>query len=657
MKKDGKELEKKQLLFALLIGLYCGCAIFLSLTAVATPENSEAILADKTSLIYNNQAMLFLRTLYLSFSSDRIKTTCTAIVIAAIIYISRRIYMTKWRMLSFALVSLLFAAGQLTAKCYKTVGSWELLMETPMNQTRVWIKGIAYGLLCYYLLKILYQLLADVLKQENLEPYEKKKWAGLRMMGCMLICWLPYFVLFYPGTSNEDTVIQLMEYFHIPSYIQSMSAVQGPDIYITNHHPYLLTVLFSSFVKFGLNIGNICAGVALYTVLHMIFLSGVFSGCLQYLCFCGVNRRRIRCLLLLLMLFPIFPLYSVCMVKDTLYASFCLIYMMLMHSVARTKGAILSSAKFHAALFVTGMLMMLTKVYGMYILIIVGVVYLWKYRRYFKQILVSIGVPIFLYKCVYLSLLLPALNVAPGGVQEALSVPFQQTARYVSEYGDEVTNEEQKAINKILPYKKLTKLYNPELSDPVKKKFKQDATGKDMRNYFKVWFQMFLKRPGTYVEATLNNTYQYYDINKISELEYYQFNDYLQKHDKDQIYSWLYIENIEAFAPARYGMKQFVMFLEKVPFLNILISMGYFPWMLLFLLLFHVFQKREGMNIALLIPVITYAICMVSPDNGNSRYIMPIIFSLPYIFLLELLPGKENNNISDDKYQTDMLTK
>jgi hypothetical protein len=33
-------------------------------------------------------------------------------------------------------------------------------------------------------------------------------------------------------------------------------------------------------------------------------------------------------------------------------------------------------------------------------------------------------------------------------------VPFQQTARYVTEYGDQVTAAEKKAINKVLPYKK-----------------------------------------------------------------------------------------------------------------------------------------------------------------------------------------------------------
>lgn len=35
-------------------------------------------------------------------------------------------------------------------------------------------------------------------------------------------------------------------------------------------------------------------------------------------------------------------------------------------------------------------------------------------------------------------------NIQNGSIREALSLPFQQTARYIVEYGDEVTDEEKK---------------------------------------------------------------------------------------------------------------------------------------------------------------------------------------------------------------------
>ena len=45
-------------------------------------------------------------------------------------------------------------------------------------------------------------------------------------------------------------------------------------------------------------------------------------------------------------------------------------------------------------------------------------------------------------------------NIEPGGIQEALSLPFQQTARYVKEHEEEVTQEEKEAIKGVLAYNK-----------------------------------------------------------------------------------------------------------------------------------------------------------------------------------------------------------
>lgn len=42
---------------------------------------------------------------------------------------------------------------------------------------------------------------------------------------------------------------------------------------------------------------------------------------------------------------------------------------------------------------------------------------------------------------------------------------------------------------------------------------------------------------------------------------------------------------------------------------------------------------------ALLIPVLTVAICLLSPDNGNSRYVEPIFYALPPLMVLLTLPG------------------
>ncbi len=634
MKINGTfQLKKKDVWISLLLGVYASVGACLSLTREVTKLNSPNIDMD-------NEFMVFVRTLYRSVSGNRLQTFLMAVMMGILVYAALQIRQSgKERVLTF-FYALLFAGGQMIAMSYKRIGSWDLLVGTDLQKLRTGIKGSAYLLIAYVTVVVLCEVVRRFLVQEE---EEGRKFSWIRFLGMaalMFAAWLPYLIYFYPGTSNEDTVIQMMQYFEIPSYIQKMSPVQGEGIFLTNHHPVLLTMLFAQFFECGLYFGDIRIGIALYSVLHMAFLSLVFSGCLQYMRWLGVTRRRVCGMQILFMFFPIFPLYGICMVKDTIYSAFCLIYILLMYHIARTDGEALGRIGFDAALFATGLLMMLTKVFALHILLIVGVVYLFRYRRYIGRILITIALPAFLYKAVYLSLLLPALGVAPGGIQEALSVPFQQTARYVLEYGDEVTAEEKEAIGRVLPYDKLAKLYHPELSDPVKKRYKQNATKRDLQRYFKAWFQMFRKHPEVYAESLLNNTYQYYDINKVSDLEYYQWNDYLIRHDKEEQYTRLYVLPDEQYEEQRYLIHQIVLLLQKIPILNVFASIGLIPWILLFFALYNIRWKKRREFSLLLIPLLTLAVCMVSPDNGNSRYIMPILYAFPFLFALELLPEK-----------------
>ena len=91
-----------------------------------------------------------------------------------------------------------------------------------------------------------------------------------------------------------------------------------------------------------------------------------------------------------------------------------------------------------------------------------------------------------------------------------LSVPVQQTARYVRDAGESVTELERKHIDAVWDYDLLAEKYNPDISDPVKQTYKQTATISDLKRYAFTWFDMFLKRPDIYLLTTMNNYYLYF---------------------------------------------------------------------------------------------------------------------------------------------------
>ena len=131
-------------------------------------------------------------------------------------------------------------------------------------------------------------------------------------------------------------------------------------------------------------------------------------------------------------------------------------------------------------------------------------------KKQWKKVLILL-VCMVLYNSFYNQIFLPMVNIQSGSEREIFSVPFQQTARYVKEHPEEVTTEEADAIRGVLDYDHLAELYNPELSDNVKWTYKDEASKNEKKLYIKTWFNQFLKHPLTYLEATLNNTYRYFD--------------------------------------------------------------------------------------------------------------------------------------------------
>ena len=85
-----------------------------------------------------------------------------------------------------------------------------------------------------------------------------------------------------------------------------------------------------------------------------------------------------------------------------------------------------------------------------------------------------------------------------------MALPFQQTARYLQFYRQELSQEEKAAIEGVLANVDVVAAsYDPDISDPVKALYQRDSGPGRLAQYFKVWFTCFLKHPSVYAEAFL----------------------------------------------------------------------------------------------------------------------------------------------------------
>lgn len=221
----------------------------------------------------------------------------------------------------------------------------------------------------------------------------------------------------------------------------------------------------------------------------------------------------------------------------------------------------------------------------------------------------------------YHHILLPYFKVTPSSPREVLSVPFQQTARYVSEYEKEVTEKEKEVIDKILGYDTLKYRYNPEKADAVKNKYNPYSTKKQMKKYFEIWFEQFKKHPLTYLEATLNNTYGYYYPFTSDWYIYTKYNKVLKEHQFDYHYNNL--NNL------RFGLVIYGVIFPFLPIIGLFVNIGFSNWILFFIISYLFYLKKYKNLISFLPSILILFVCLVSPVNTYFRYMLPNIFAMP----------------------------
>ena len=222
-----------------------------------------------------------------------------------------------------------------------------------------------------------------------------------------------------------------------------------------------------------------------------------------------------------------------------------------------------------------------------------------------------------------------------------LSVPFQQTARYVKEYDNEVTDEEREIIDKVLKYDTLANRYVPERSDAVKNKYNKDATSEDLKNYFKVWFRQFFKHPNVYVEAFLNNYYGYFYLE--GNIEEYTTR-FIANCDDDltKTGEFNYSYNDE-YKGERNAVKHLLNISKRMPVIYWCTNIGLNTWILLIVLGYLIYKKKYKFIVFLLPSLVTLLVCCVSPVNAYFRYELPNIFAMPLIIsiFVDIIRDKE----------------
>jgi len=464
-----------------------------------------------------------------------------------------------------------------------------------------------------------------------------------------LLCWLPYLVIFFPGISPGDTTRQIMMFFHLPTRVAGRICTDGIDILYSAHHPLFLTFVFGSFYWIGVKLGNVLIGQLLYTIIQMAVCSLVYTFAIQELYFYGV-RKRILCLVFLwTALHPGVNIHHVSMFSDEVFSLIFIVVSLLLARIVYSAGECLKKGSFCLYLFLGTLFLSLSKKPGWYLAAVTLFVFALVYKR--KELFAVMALLILSFNVGFEGILYDRLNVSPSGIQEMLSVPFQQTARFMRDYPGNIPEEEYQVIDRVLRAEIIAKNYDPNRADNVKGQFRQGVTNPQLQAYFKVWLKEFFDAPSIYFASFFNGTYRYFDLKPggvgwgfYDTYSVQRFFDaYAGLADRYNIteedYKEIVLESPQNLRYARNSVKVLIRNLSQVPLFGSLLTIGFY-FLLTFSAAVYLLYSRRAKEILILIPsFLLICVCLISPVNGSVRYALPVICTIPYTLAILISPA------------------
>lgn len=534
------------------------------------------------------------------------------IAICVLYYRTWDLYKEKKSRISHLLAAIL-ATTMLIGLSYSKLGNWDYIFACKKQFVIAMIAFAGFYRLADVCIVWLYRFtdqinIRDFESEHPLVSLMEKHFFAFSML-VLIVCWSPYLISQWPGSVPYDGARQLRMFFGVETF--------------SNHHPWLLTYIYGGLMKVGSVISN---NVGVFLVIIIFYL-------LECLCYSEVCTRLENwggkyvglVSLIFYAIVPVFGAYAQTFMKDGIFSALFALY------IVWCMGFIIESDEMDTSvavkktcrLIVTGILVCLTRNNGLYMVIpmsLMLMLLMQKRKRYGLIMLVAI----FLSYSGLQSFSENKLGVEPGSMKEMLSIPFQQTARYLLEYPDDVTEEEAEAIQGVLSYKELAERYKPEISDHVKDSFKKSGSKK---RYFKAWFSMFLRHPGVYIEATLHNTYRYYYLFYDKEvLGTYQF--YIQTDKLEEAGLNVYKILPESISNS---VRDYAQFWRKAPILSQLVNPAFYTWLLLLLAGYLCHIGRYKKLLFLVAPALNILICIASPVNGYLRYVLPLMACAPVL--------------------------
>lgn len=432
----------------------------------------------------------------------------------------------------------------------------------------------------------------------------------------LIVCWLPVLLAVYPGFFVYDAQDE---------YLQVASRT------FTTHHPLVHVLMLG---------GIICAvhkvtdsynmGIACYTLVQMFIVAGGFTFLLSYLRKKKTGRMLRVLSLLYFAFFPVIVMFTLCSAKDTIFTVALLLLLLSMLEMGIDRERFFSSGAEMAFFVLSALTMLLFRKNGIYAFAVMIPALLFYHKQYLKKMGTLLAVIVVSYFLISGGLA-AALGAHETENQEILTVPIQQLARTYKFNKDVFTEEEIAVLHEILPEEALV-LYNPKLSDPVKYRFQNGPYNADRWKYAELWLRIGLKKPLSYINAWLVNSYGFWYPDTI--IDVYSGNTVFTFTYEESSYFGYEVElpGVRAskipWLDEAYRRLSLELEQAKIPIVSMFYSPGCLFWGFGFVFCYVIYRRKYHITVPYFMVFLIWLTVLLGPTY-LPRYVLIFWFGLP----------------------------
>ena len=444
--------------------------------------------------------------------------------------------------------------------------------------------------------------------------------------------YLLFLLVFYPGVTGGDTMYQ------IEDLVTGTAPMPYPvnfsrgtvSALMSDHHPVVTTLIFTLFYRLGLVLGDANRGLFLYNLLQCALCALLFAAVV-----CFMDRLSVpKPVALVSAVFyasPVVASFAIFMGKDMLFS---LCFLLWFHVYAwlvlnpETRGG---SRRQWLLLMLLSVLIALLNKKGMYLALVADLFLVFAVSGGKRLLALPAAILPFLVVVVLMqNLLFPAFDIAPGGRQEMLGLPFQQTALSLLEQPENYSEEEKDLFFSLLDLapEELEAAYNPSRTDEVKNHFRQEAPDEAVRAYLRMWASHLPREFRTYVRAALSVS-----------------GGYLAPHKAFNVYQSVpWNEVLQAFsqpggtASLRENLGSLIYWLQNIPVLSVFSQDSFYVFWFPAFALYCFCRRRQWKRLLLLVPFLANLLFLLIGPVCITRYALCQLFSFPMLLALTALP-------------------